>query len=301
MRPASSPPAGAYAAWVAICLIWGTTYLGIRICLETMPPGLMGGLRWLAAGTVLAGIEFARGHRLPPLAAWRSLAVIGLLFIVGGNGFVVWAEQWVPSGLTAVLLATSPFWMVGIEAILPGGERPHGWTWFGLAIGFCGIVLLVWPDLTAGGDVGRNFLAGVIGLQLACLTWSIGSSYERRRGSEGEHTLGGAAVEMLVGGLVLTLIGSGAGEWPRLGFSARSAAAFAYLVLVGSVVGYSSYIYTLKHLPVSTISLYSYINPIIAVVLGVLLAGEPFGLRSFIASAVVLAGVAVVRVTGKPQ
>jgi drug/metabolite transporter (DMT)-like permease len=287
----------AYAAWVAICLIWGTTYLGIRICLETMPPGLMGGLRWLAAGAVLAGIEFARGHRLPPISAWPSLAVIGLLFIVGGNGLVVWAEQWVPSGLTAVLLATSPFWMVGIEAFLPKGERPHGWTWLGLGIGFLGIVLLVWPDLTAGG--GRGFLAGVVGLQLACVTWSIGSAYERRRGSEGEHTLGGAAVEMLIGGLVLTLLGSGAGEWQRLGITLRSGAAFAYLVLVGSVVGYSAYIFTLKHLPVSTISLYSYINPIIAVVLGVALAGEPFGLRSLIASAVVLAGVAVVRATGR--
>lgn len=294
---ASSPPTLAYAAWIAICLIWGTTYLGIRICLETMPPGLMGGLRWLAAGTVLAAIERLRGHRLPAFSAWRGLATIGLLFIVGGNGFVVWAEQWVPSGLTAVLLATSPFWMVGLEAFLPNGERPHGWTWLGLGIGFLGIVLLVWPDLFRGGAAGDRFLAGVVGIQLACLTWSLGSAYERRRGTEGEHTLGGAAIEMLIGGLVLTAIGTGAGEWQRLGVSPRSALAFAYLVLVGSVVGYSSYIYTLKHLPVSTISLYSYINPVIAVVLGVLIAGESFGVRSLVASGIVLVGVAVVRAT----
>jgi drug/metabolite transporter (DMT)-like permease len=297
MSSAVSPPKLAYAAWVAICLIWGTTYLGIRICLETMPPGLMAGLRWLAAGGVLVAVELARGHRLPPLRAWRSLAVIGLLFIVCGNGFVVWAEQWVPSGLTAVLLATSPFWMVGLEVLLPRGERPHGWTWAGLGIGFLGIVLLVWPDLTAGGEVGRNFLAGVVGLQLACITWAVGSAYERRRGSDGEHTLGGAAVEMLCGGLVLTAIGTGAGEWQHIAVNPRTGGAFAYLVLVGSVVGYSAYLFTLKHLRVSTISLYSYINPIIAVVLGVLLAGEPFGVRSLIASAIVLAGVAVVRAT----
>ena len=297
-RPsASSPPALAYVAWVAICLIWGTTYLGIRVCLETMPPGLMGGLRWLAAGIVLSAVELARGHRLPGRAAWPGLAVIGLLFIVGGNGFVVWAEQWVPSGLTAVLLATSPFWMVGMEALLPGGERPHGWTWLGLGVGFAGIVVLVWPDLTAGGPLGRGFLAGVVGLQFACMTWSAGSSYERRRGNEGEHTLGGAAIQMLCGGITLTLIGTGAGEWHRLAFSLRSVSAFAYLVLVGSVVGYSAYLFTLKHLPVSTISLYSYINPIIAVVLGVLLANEHFGARSLVASAVVLAGVAIVRAT----
>lgn len=294
---ASAPPARAYAAWVAICLIWGTTYLGIRICLETMPPALMGGLRWLAAGGVLAAIELARGHRLPRRGSWPGLATIGLLFIVGGNGLVVWAEQWVPSGLTAVLLATSPFWMVGIEVLLPNGERPCGWTWLGLAIGLAGIVLLVWPDLVAGGAAGAGFLAGVIGLQLACVTWSMGSAYERRRGSDGEHTLGGAALEMIFGGAMLTAIGSAAGEWPRLSLSARSASAFVYLVIFGSVVGYSSYIYTLKHLRVSTISLSSYINPIIAVMLGVVVAGEPYGARSVAASVVVLIGVAVVRAT----
>lgn len=278
-------------------MVWGTTYLGIRICLETMPPGLMAGLRWVAAGALLAVVELARGHRLPGRHAWRRLATIGLLFIVGGNGLVVWAEQWVPSGLAAVLLATTPFWMVGTEAMLPNGERPHGWTWLGLAIGFTGIVLLVWPDLSAGGSVGAGFLAGAVVLQLACITWSIGSAYERRRESEGEHALGGAALEMLFGGLVLTVIGTAAGEWPRLAFSARSGIAFAYLVLAGSVVGYSAYIYTLKHLPVSTISLSSYINPIIAVILGVLVAAERFDAGSLLASVVVLAGVAVVRAT----
>jgi drug/metabolite transporter (DMT)-like permease len=294
-RPSPSPPPLAYASWAAICLIWGTTYLAIRVCLETMPPGLMGGLRWLAAGLLLAGTELARGHRLPGSRAWPRLALIGLLFIVGGNGLVVWAEQWVPSGMTAVLLATSPFWMVGIEAFLPGGERPHGWTWFGLGVGFAGILVLVWPDLAAGEAGGVRFLAGFVGLQLACLTWSIGSAYERRRATDGEHTLGGAAVEMICGGLVLTLVGTAGGEWQHLSFDARSLSAFAYLVLVGSIVGYSAYLVTLQHLPVSTISLYSYINPVIAVILGVAVAGERFGTLSLVASGVVLAGVAIVK------
>lgn len=280
-------------------MIWGTTYLGIRICLETMPPALMGGLRWLAAGTLLAAIELVRGHRLPARQSWPGLAIAGLLFVVGGNGLVVWAEQWVPSGLTAVLLATLPFWMVGIEAVLPDGERPRGWTWLGLAIGFTGIVALVWPDLAAEGRTGARFLWGVVGLQLACVTWALGSAYERRRGGQQDHTLGGAAVQMLFGGATLTLFGLLAGEGPDLWFSARSVSAFAYLVVFGSLVGYSSYLYTLKHLPVSTVSLYSYVNPIIAVVLGVLIAGEAFGGRSATASAVVLIGVAVVRATAK--
>jgi drug/metabolite transporter (DMT)-like permease len=280
---------------VAICLIWGTTYFAIRICLETMPPALLAGLRWLAAGCLLTLVQRLRGQRLPSPRFWPGLAVIGALFIVGGNGLVVWAEQWVPSGLTAVLLASSPFWMVGIEAAIPGGERPPRWTWIGLAVGFAGIVVLVWPELVSGGRLSPAFLTGVVGLQLACATWSMGSAYERRRHQDGEHTLGGAGLEMIFGGAMLTLIGTATGEWPRLAFSVRSVVSLAYLVLFGSVVGYSSYIYTLKHLRISTISLSSYINPIIAVVLGVVAAGEPFGPRSFVASAVVLAGVALVR------
>ena len=296
-QPVGGPPALAYAAWVAICVIWGATYLGIRICLETMPPGLMAGVRWLLAGCVLTLLQRARGRRLPGRRSWPGLALIGALFIVGGNGLVVWAEQWVPSGLTAVLLASSPFWMVGIEAAIPGGERPPRWTWLGLAVGFTGIIVLVWPDLVTGGARSPAFLAGVIGLQVACATWSAGSAYERRRHHDGGHTLGGAGLEMIFGGAMLTIVGTVAGEWPRLAFSARSAASFGYLVLFGSVVGYSSYIYTLKHLRVSTISLSSYINPIIAVILGVVAAGESFGPRSFVASAVVLVGVALVRAT----
>jgi drug/metabolite transporter (DMT)-like permease len=291
-RP-SATPALAYVSWAAICLIWGTTYLAIRISLETLPPALSAGLRWLAGGAVLAGLIVARGGRLPARSAWPGLVLIGLLFIVLGNGLVVWAEQWVPSGLAAVLLATSPFWMVGIEATLCDGERPHGRTWAGLAMGFVGIVLLVWPDLTAAGDVGSTFLWGVLGLQAACLAWSIGSSVERRRHVD-EHTLGGAALEMIFGGLVLAAIGTAAGEWPRVAFTARSGLAFGYLVVFGSIVAYSAYIHTLKHLPISTISLSSYINPIIAVVLGALVANEAFGPRSLAASAFVLLGVAVV-------
>lgn len=286
----------AYLAWITICLVWGTTYLAIRVCLETVPPGLGAGLRWTLAGFLLVVGHLAARRPLPRLTAWPRLALLGILFIVSGNGLVVWAEQWVPSGLTCVLLATTPFWMVGLELFVRNGERPPTRTWIGLIVGFAGIGVLVWPDLTAGGSGGRGFLAGVLALQAACLTWSIGSAYSRsRKPGERDATLGAAAVEMIFGGVILTVIGSIAGEWPRLAFSARSAFAFAYLVAVGSIVAYSAYLYTLKHLPVSTISLYSYINPIIAVVLGTLLLGEAFSLRSALASAVVLLAVALVQ------
>jgi drug/metabolite transporter (DMT)-like permease len=286
----------AYLAWLTICLVWGTTYLAIRIALETLPPGLSGGLRWLIAGSLLAAGHLATRRRLPPASEWPSLAIIGVLFIVCGNGLVVWAEQWVPSGLTAVLLATSPFWMVGMEWLLPRGERPTLRTWAGLWVGFFGILLLVWPDMTAGGTTGTNFLLGVVALQVACLTWSAGSAYSRWRHQD-HSTLGGAAVQMIVGGAILTILGTAAGEWPRLAFSARSGLAFLYLVFVGSIVAYSAYLYTLRHLPVSTISLYAYINPIIAMILGTLVLSEPFGARTAVAAAIVLAGVALVRST----
>ncbi len=286
----------AYLSWATICIVWGTTYLAIRVSLETVPPGLGAGLRWLIAGTLVALGHLATRRRLPPVSEWPGLALIGVLFIVSGNGLVVWAEQWVPSGLTAVLLATTPFWMVGMELLLPQGERPTLRTWAGLLVGFAGIVLLVWPEMTAGGASGTNFLFGVLALQGACITWSAGSAYSRWRHRE-RSTLGGAAMQMIFGGLILTGIGTFAGEWPRLAFSARSALAFGYLVVIGSIVAYSSYLYTLKHLPVSTISLYSYINPLIAMVLGTLILSEPFGLRTGGASAIVLAGVALVRST----
>jgi drug/metabolite transporter (DMT)-like permease len=286
----------AYLCWAIICIVWGTTYLGIRVTLETLPPGLSAGLRWLIAGSLLVAGHVATGRRLPPRAEWRGFAVLGILFIVAGNGLVVVAEQWVPSGLTAVLLATTPFWMVGLERLLPHGERPTSRTWAGLVVGFGGIVLLVWPEMTAGGATGTRFVFGVISLQLACIAWSAGSAYTRSRHQE-RSALGGAALQMIVGGLILTAIGSAAGEWPRVAFSARSAVAFGYLVIVGSIVAYSSYIYTLKHLPVSTISLYAYINPVIAMVLGSLILAEPFGVRTAAASAIVLAGVALVRPT----
>lgn len=287
----------AYLSWVTICVVWGTTYLAIRVCLETLPPGLSAGLRWLIAGSLLTLSHLVRRRPLPRLASWPGLVLLGILFIVSGNGLVVWAEQWVPSGLTAVLLATTPFWMVGIELLLPHGERPRASAWAGLCVGFAGIVLLVWPELTAGGTSGWNFLVGVLALQAGCITWAVASAYSRSRHRE-HGTLGAAALQMIFGGAILTAIGSLAGEWPRFVFSARSATAFGYLVVVGSIVAYSAYLYVLKHLPVSTISLYSYINPIIAMVLGAWLLAEPFGARTIIAAAIVLLGVALVQAGG---
>src|SRR5438093_12584453 len=165
----------AYVAWVIVCLVWGTTYLAIRICLETVPPFLMGGLRFTVAGSLLATMLALRGERLPGPAAWPSLAILGCSMVGFGNGGVVWAEQTVSSGLTAVLVATSPFWMVGIDALVPPREPLTARRVVGLIVGFSGIVLLVWPEIQFGG--GRGFLIGVISAQIACVGWAIGSTY----------------------------------------------------------------------------------------------------------------------------
>jgi drug/metabolite transporter (DMT)-like permease len=210
------------------------------------------------------------------------------------------AEQWVPSGLTAVLVASSPFWMAAVEATFRDGERLRGNVIAGLVIGFSGIVLLVWPDLSLGTSGNRRFLAGVVALQVASLGWSLGSAYSRRH-ARSDDVLGSTAYQMLAGGLMMLAVGSVRGEWPSLYFTTRTAAALVYLSTIGAIGGFVAYTYALRHLPVSFVSLYAYINPVIAVALGVLLLGESFDWRMAAAALLVFAGIAVVRLSQPPD
>jgi drug/metabolite transporter (DMT)-like permease len=283
----------AYLAWFSVCLIWGTTYLGIKIALETIPPFLMGGIRYTISGLLLTAWLFARGRRLPPGSDWSRLAVLGFFMLMLGNGGVVWGEQFVPSGLTAVLIGTSPFWMVSVDAMLSGGGQLGVREWLGLGIGFGGIVVLVWPDITAGGIGGRNFALGVASLQVACAGWAIGSAYTRRHVMP-KDVLGSAALQMFFGGVFLLASGTAAGEWPHLAFNARTTVALVYLTLVGAVIAFAAYSYALKHLDMAVVSLYSYVNPVIAVVLGSIVLGEPFNVRVAVAIGIIAAGVMVV-------
>jgi drug/metabolite transporter (DMT)-like permease len=286
----------AYAAWVVVCVVWGTTYLGIRVCLETMPPALMGGFRWTIAGALMAGYLAASGRPLPGRTEWPGIALLGFLLLGLGNGGVVVAEQWIPSGLTAVLVAASPFWMTAVESALPDGERLSASTMGGLVIGFSGIVLLVWPDLWRTGGEHHYFLAGIAAVQVASLGWSLGSAYSRRH-TRSKDVLGSTAGQMLAGGLLMLAVGTLRGEWGTLHFTTRTTASLAYLTTIGSIGGFVAYSYALQHLPISFVSLYAYVNPVIAVALGVALAGEPFDSRMALAAVLVFAGVAVVRVS----
>jgi drug/metabolite transporter (DMT)-like permease len=286
--------AWAVVAWLVVCFVWGTTYLAIRIGLETVPVALLGGIRWTVAGALLAVAAPLLGQPLPGVRFWAGTALVGFLMNVVGNGLVVWAEQFVASGLAAVVVAMVPFWSVCIEAVSPGGERLTRRVLGGLAIGFLGIVVLVWPELTAGAAGANGLLIGVVALQIACFGWALGTSYTKRHSSV-SGPLATSAMQMLFGGVMLLAIGTAAGEWSALTFTWRSAAALVYLTLAGSIVGYSAYLYALAHLPISTVSLYAYVNPIIAVVLGTLILAEPFGMRIIAATALVFAGIMVVR------
>lgn len=283
----------AWIAWIAVCVIWGTTYVFVKVSLDTVPPFLMGGIRNILAGSIMAVGLVWKGHALPTRATWHRFAILGFFMFLLGNGGVVWGTQHLPSGLAAVLVGTSPFWMVGVEALFVGGRTFHLRQSIGLIVGFIGIVTLVWPDIAQGGVGGRNFALGVVSLQLACAGWAIGSSYARRHVMPGD-VLVAAAMQMIFGGLLLIGLGSAVGEWGRLSFNTTSIVSMLYLVFAGSIVAFTAYSYALRHLNVATVSLYTYINPVIAVALGTVVLNEPFHIRMVIAAVVILVGTLIV-------
>ena len=285
-------PRLAWFAWIAVCIIWGTTYLGIRVALESIPPALMAGFRWTIAGTILATVVLARGGSMPPRRTWPGLALMGLLMIGFGNGFVVWAEQFVPSGLTAVVIATSPFWMVSSEAVF-GGDR------LGRARSRASLLALRASCCSCGQTCAPAVRTR---RSLPAVSWRFKSPV--RDGPRARRSRSGTSkttswprprCRCFSAACSCSSIGTLAGEWQRLAFTPRTAGALTYLTLAGSLGAFLAYSYALRHLPVSTVSLYAYINPIIAVVLGALLLGEPFGSRVIAAAALVLAGLALVR------
>jgi drug/metabolite transporter (DMT)-like permease len=282
----------AYAAWLAVCVLWGTTYLAIAIGLETLPPLYMAGFRYIVAGTLLAAVLKLRGEPMPARRSWGRLALLGVLLLGFGNGGLVWAEQTIPSGFAALLVAMTPFWMVGIDSLMKEGERLTRPRVLGLIVGFIGVLMLVWPEIAAGG--GRGFIQGVVAAEIACVGWALGSNYARRRGHD-ENVLVVAGFEMIFGGLFLVAGGSLRQEWRGVALTYRTFAAWLYLVFFGGIAGFSAYAYALKHLPLSTVSLYAYVNPVIAVALGTLVLGEPFNPRIAVAAMVVMTGMWMVR------
>ena len=254
----------------------------------------MSGSRHFVAGMILVLVLRARRTALPALETWPGHALLGLLMVGMGNGCLVWAQQFVPSGVAAVMVSVIPFWIIGVEALMPHGERIQARQFFGLLLGFGGIALLASSSLQNDGASTAQIVVGVIMLQLSCLGWSMGSAYAKRRNRE-ENLFAGTALQITFGGLILMGVATLAGEWPRFDPTGRSLAGVSYLIVVGTFVGYVCYVYALKHLPVTIVSLYAYVNPVIAVILGSLILKEPFTPRMAIAIGIIFAAMLIVR------
>jgi drug/metabolite transporter (DMT)-like permease len=281
-----------------VCVLWGTTYLAIRIGVATWEPFLFGGLRFSAAGTIVILAMRVRGIRVPRDArTLRDAVITGTLLLVGGNAAVILAEQYVPSGITAVMVSTMPIWTVVISAMTPRGHRLGPLNWVGLIAGLGGVVLLVWPELASPLPANRDFLWGVLLLQLGSIPGAAGSVYVVSRRATVPPLLR-AGLQMLAGGIVMILIGTLLGEWTRLHPDRHGWEAFLYLLVFGSLLGYVAFVYALQHLPVAKVSLYGYVNPIVAVIVGALILDERFGLREGAATVIVLGAVALARLGG---
>ena len=284
----------AWLAFAIICIVWGTTYLGIAIAIETIPPVLMTGLRFATAGLILLAISLARGTRIPrDPKLLANIALVGFLLVGVGNLSVVWAEQYVPSGIAALLVATAPFWMAIIEWFRASGERVTLRSGIGMLIGFLGVAMLVTPTAN-GGKWSMPLLAGALAIQIGSFAWQLGSAHGKYNVKHVPLMIS-AALQMLFGGVILIAIGLALGDAARMTLTPRTFAALAYLTIFGSVVAYSAYVYALSHLPTTYTSLYAYINPVVAMILGWVILDEPLTWVSWLAMAVILGGVAIVQ------
>jgi drug/metabolite transporter (DMT)-like permease len=281
-------------ALLIVYLFWGGTYLGIRFAVQTIPPFLMAGTRFLIAGLVVYLYARVRGAAKPQREHWIDAGIVGALLLLGGNGLVSWAEQMVPSSIAALLIATVPLWMILLGLFAKDTRRPNAVVCAAVALGFAGIVILVLPS----SGIGRISLTGAAALLVASLFWSLGSMYSRRARLPGSPLLA-VGMQMLVGGALMVL-GSGlCGEWSRFHpaqVSARSLVGMGYLVLFGSIVAYNAYIWLLKNADPTWVSTYAFVNPIVAVFLGWLLAGEQLTVRSVWATAIIVLSVVIITV-----
>jgi drug/metabolite transporter (DMT)-like permease len=297
-KQAPHPPAGVttlvLVAFAAVYLVWGSTYLAIRIGVESFPPLILAGLRHITVGLLLYPI-LRRATGIKPTAAnWRAAVVTGALLLFAGNGGVSWAEQTVPSGITALLVATVSLWLVIVDWLRPGGVRPVPRVVVGLLMGFAGMALLVGPAHLGGS--GRVDPRGAAVLVIASLAWACGSLYSKHGGMPSSAMLG-VAMQGLAGGVILLIVGLFAGEFHALHVSAisvRSWLALGYLIVFGSGIGFSAYLYILQKSTAARVATYAFANPVVALFLGWLILGEAITLRTVVAAAIILTSVILV-------
>lgn len=279
----------ALAAYLIVCVVWGSTYLAIRVAVLNLPPFLMAGARFVIAGVLLAGIARLFGDRLPSdRRAWLVNAVTGLLLLVGGNGAVVWAEQFTASGTTAIIVVTVAVWVAFFDAVLPGGKSTLSWrVVLGLVVAFAGTLVLI--GLTPSELLSAD-LRGLTALTFGAMSWALGTVYSKRHPTDTSPYIA-SAIQMLVGGAALGVIGLAAGETSRWVWSPEGLAALAYLIVFGSLMGFTAYAYALRHTSPTILGTYAYVNPVVAVLLGWLILSEPITGRTLLGMGIVLGAV----------
>jgi drug/metabolite transporter (DMT)-like permease len=304
--PARRPPStvAVVVALATVYVLWGSTYLGIAVMIETMPPLLAAGARYGSAGLIILGVLVAHARlrpgailERPSAAQWRTAAIVGTLLLLGGNGGVVLGELFIPTGVAAVLVATVPIWLAVFDAAITR-QRPSGLVIGGLVAGIAGVVVLLVP-VEGFGDLNPLGIGLVLG---GAIAWAIGSLYSRYAPLPRSALLA-TGMQMFIGGLALSIGGVLLGEIGRTdiaAFSMRSVVAFAYLVVFGSIVAFTAYTWLLANVPVSTVGTYAYVNPVVAVALGAVFYAEPITPRTLLAAALII-GAVVAMVSGRPR
>lgn len=288
-------------AFAAVYVIWGSTYLGIRLAIETIPPFLMAGARFVTAGSVLYAIMRRTGAPRPQAIHWRDAAILGALLLLVGNGGVSWAEKRVPTNITALTVAGTPLWMLLLDWLRPGGKRPHGLVFAGLGLGFIGVALMVSSRDAQGHGLVNP--AGAVMLLSASVCWAAGSIFSRHARQPASALLA-ISMQMIAGGALMLLAGCVLGEAQRFHWhdvSTQSAEAFVYLTVFGSLVGFTCYVWLLRVSTPARVSTYAYVNPLIAVMLGRVILGEPLPGGALLAGGFILAAVILITVKGRAK
>src|SRR5688500_8175522 len=290
-----------WVALIALYIVWGSTYLGIKVAIETIPPFFHGFVRFLVSGLILVIWQRLAGQEMPTRKQWISAAIIGNLLLLGGNGLVSWAEQFIPSGVAALIMGPMPRCLVIAESIRPGGTKPNWQTILGLLVGFAGIFILVGPAELSGSDTKLDPL-GVVALIAACILWASGSSYSKTAVLP-KAALMSTGAQMLMGSIGLLIVSVFGGElqgWNPAEVSSRSLYGLIYLITIGSIIGFGSFTWLLQNAPISLVATYAYVNPIVAVLLGFCLGNEPLEPRIWIATAIIIGSVMFINSRNRP-
>ena len=291
-----------WLALIALYIVWGSTYLAIRFTIETIPPFMSAALRFLVSGAILFIWRRMAGDPMPTKPQWISTAIVGLALLLGGNGLVSWAEQRVPSGIAALLVSTIPLWLVIFEAMRPGGIKPTWRAIVGLLIGFGGVFLLIGPAEFSGKATTQFDTLGTIVLLFAAFIWAFGSIYTKHADMP-KSSLMGTGAEMLTGAVALFIVSAGSGEFNGFHFadvSMRSWLGLAFLIFIGSLVGFVSYGWLLQNAPISLVSTYPYVNPVVAVLLGSWFASESLTPRILLAAVIIIGSVVFINSERRP-